>query len=238
MEATALELDDSDLAVPMENEFYENIDSFLQKPAPTLNISKSNASIGKSTNNRIYLPTKTISDHRQPFAQKKNFAVEKPTFSVDLLNEAFAYSEKIAEDLRRMDDIDVPLPAISTNTTTKVRSAPGGSQPLAHQEGAKVRRNSMTQAMVPRKTNKGGAVTKLRSKVGRVVEKTDDFTVTAKVENDMKKNPIDFDSLLRNFETGATLTALRAELAQSKQSLASSESYIKSLSKDLVNVKR
>jgi hypothetical protein len=80
-------------------------------------------------------------------------------------------------------------------------------------------------------------VHKLRSKAesSRPIE---EFAVTAKSEVDMKKNPVDFDELLRNFENKTTLNQLRAELEESQRSLASSEDHIKSLSRDIVKMRK
>eukprot|EP01039_Chlorochromonas_danica_P006837 gene6837-7555_t len=56
-----------------------------------------------------------------------------------------------------------------------------------------------------------------------------DFVVTRETETDLKRIPVDFDSLLSNFQTGATLDKLRKELAESQQSLAQSELIVQQL---------
>merc|ERR1719453_2592775 len=47
-----------------------------------------------------------------------------------------------------------------------------------------------------------------------------------------KRNATDFDLLLENFQNGTTLKKLQAELAQSKQSIAKSENFMRNLSKE------
>lgn len=51
-------------------------------------------------------------------------------------------------------------------------------------------------------------------------------------EQDLRKNPVDFDELVANFTTGATLQRLRKELEQSKASMADSQKHLRNLSQD------
>jgi hypothetical protein len=58
------------------------------------------------------------------------------------------------------------------------------------------------------------------------------FNTTTEGESDSRRNVVDFDELVANFQTGATLQRLRKELEASQASMASSQSYLRNLSKD------
>lgn len=58
------------------------------------------------------------------------------------------------------------------------------------------------------------------------------FNTATEGEGDSRRNAVDFDELVANFQTGATLQRLRKELEASQASMASSQSYLRNLSKD------
>ena len=62
-----------------------------------------------------------------------------------------------------------------------------------------------------------------------------DFDVSADTEVDLKKNAINFDDLVSNFQNGTTLKKLQKELQQSKQSMQRSEQFLKNLSLEYLN---
>eukprot|EP01036_Dinobryon_divergens_P032529 gene32529-42140_t len=62
-----------------------------------------------------------------------------------------------------------------------------------------------------------------------------DFDVSADTEVDLKKNAINFDDLVSNFQNGTTLRKLQRELEQSKQSMQRSEQFLKNLSLEYLN---
>lgn len=188
----------------MGEEFYESLDRFLTKPAPNLLLGANKSNTVSSRKEHIKVS--------QPFAQRRSLQTGTGASSIE---EAFAYSKQMADDLREASLTPRPL------KESKSRSAPA-LPPSAHKTF-----NGGGSSVKGRKVS---VVSKLRSKVSRPLEA---FVVNAKVDVDSKKNPVDFDGLLRNFETGATLLALRAELEQSKQSLASSEDFIRSISREL-----
>lgn len=56
-----------------------------------------------------------------------------------------------------------------------------------------------------------------------------EFTVARETEVDKKRNPVDYDGLLANLQSGSHLEKLRKELAESQQSLAQSEAVVRNL---------
>lgn len=58
------------------------------------------------------------------------------------------------------------------------------------------------------------------------------FNTATDGEGDSRRHALDFDELVANFQSGATLQRLRRELEQSQASMASSQSYLRNLSKD------
>lgn len=92
---------------------------------------------------------------------------------------------------------------------------------------------------------KGGAVKKLRAKIpsesalGYGNDGSSEgagFNITSEAELDSgKRNPINFDELISNFQGGITLQKLRKELEQSKQSMKNSENFMKQLSKEYLS---
>lgn len=57
----------------------------------------------------------------------------------------------------------------------------------------------------------------------------EDFVVARENEVDPKRHPVDFDNLVANFQSGASLDRLRKELADSQHSLAQSEEVVRKL---------
>lgn len=52
------------------------------------------------------------------------------------------------------------------------------------------------------------------------------------VEEDLRRNALDFDALVANFEQGLTLTKLQKELQQSQSAMAASEQFMRKLAQD------
>ena len=222
----------TDEAPTMESNFYAAFDEFLSKPAPTLILSDSNVSISKSSSSS----KKTISDIKQPYAQRKPLPRNLEP-SKSLLEEAFAYSERLADDMRGGDE------SFEREPSGHIQSAPSltiDTDPPEENRMKPRRRRSEPHPLASR--NRGGVPSK-KSIVHKLRGQTDSarpanaFAVPMKKEVDTKKNPIDFDCLVRNFENQTTLNQLRAELEQSRQSLANSEEYIKELSREMVKFK-
>lgn len=221
-----------DVAPPMESTFYASIDEFLARPPPSLRLNDSSVSVSRNTSSS----RKTIADVKQPFAQRKPLprGIEP---SGSLLEEAFAYSERLAEEMRLSDE------EVERQPSGQVQSAHTltiDTDPPAVERVKPRRRRSETNPFIAR--NRKEVISK-RSIVNKLRGQTDSarpvnaFTVPSKKEVDTKKNPIDFESLVRNFENQTTLNQLRAELEQSRQSLANSEDYIKELSRDITRFK-
>jgi hypothetical protein len=91
-----------------------------------------------------------------------------------------------------------------------------------------------------------GVVKRLRAKTQvdnrdpRANEATDDVQFHISKESDDangRRNPVNFDELISNFEGGVTLQRLRKELEASKQSMKNSENFMKQLSREYLNGK-
>jgi hypothetical protein len=63
--------------------------------------------------------------------------------------------------------------------------------------------------------------------------RSDAFRVA--VEADPRKNAVDFDDLVANFQDGITLHKLRRDLEESKRSMKRSEDFLRQLSKDFLH---
>lgn len=58
------------------------------------------------------------------------------------------------------------------------------------------------------------------------------FSVSEVPERNLQKNALNFDQLVANFQDGTTMRTLQKELAQSQQSMAKSEQFLKQLSRE------
>jgi hypothetical protein len=74
-----------------------------------------------------------------------------------------------------------------------------------------------------------------RGEKERNQSQSNSFDVTVDSEVDSKKNAINFDELVANFQNGTTLKKLQRELEISKQSMQRSEAFLKSLSMEYLN---
>lgn len=81
------------------------------------------------------------------------------------------------------------------------------------------------------KAKKGG---KEYSNSGGGKNAVNGFAVATEQEQDSRRRETDFDSLLSNFQNGTTHKKLQKELAQSKQSMAKSEAFMKQLSMEFL----
>jgi len=61
------------------------------------------------------------------------------------------------------------------------------------------------------------------------------FRVAVEAEVDPRKNAVDFDDLVANFQDGITLHKLRRDLEESKRSMKRSEDFLRQLSKDFLH---
>jgi hypothetical protein len=87
------------------------------------------------------------------------------------------------------------------------------------------------------KSNKNSQSSSSHSQLSRHHQEssnTTEFTL-GKEELETKRNPINFDELVSNFQQGTTLERLRKELEESQRSLATSSQAIKHLSKQFMN---
>jgi hypothetical protein len=81
------------------------------------------------------------------------------------------------------------------------------------------------------KKKSNGGINAVRNLKKQGSNKRGDFNIGGdSLESDSRRNPLNFDELVANFQNGTTLEKLRRELADSRNSLAQSESVIRDLS--------
>jgi hypothetical protein len=115
------------------------------------------------------------------------------------------------------------------------RSAPADLEHDAHS-------NRVGVASIKKKSTGGiNAVRNLKKQQGPPPQcqsqKRGDFSVVENSEADMRRNPLNFDDLVSNFQNGTTLERLKRELAESQRSLSQSETVIRDLSGQYLNPK-
>jgi len=114
------------------------------------------------------------------------------------------------------------------------RTAPAESVYMAphtdHQGGSRKKSDSAGK-------DRKSVVKRMRAKIpseaamyGANNESEGAFNVSNDLDSDNRRNPINFDELISNFQGGVTLQKLRKELEQSKQSMKNSENFMKQLS--------
>jgi hypothetical protein len=156
------------------------------------------------------------------------------TIDTNLLMQAFSYTEQIV----REEILEEQQAMIADNYSNgQVSSAPntrrptnkyGENNPLMQQQPRSAPTGSKKQ--VAGKKGKGnGLVKKLR---GGITADNTGFGVATIHESDSRRNALDFDSLVANFEQGVNLQKLQDELKQSKASIAKSENFMRELARE------
>lgn len=265
----ALELDDRPPEMPQE--FYAQIDSFLNKPPPSFATEdkkkKKTPKAAKASTVDSTLPPVPMDGDKEKkkskkavtgkvYAQPPPAAAQERSIDPQLLKEAFEYTDKLLRE--------AVLEEASENPQTQALQKPNkGSNALARKiaaaayhgggniGGGEVFRQEDSMRPYPMsapaelpsnkpKTSKKsliaggmGTVKMIRNLKQRVDgaprRPTEDFVVHREAEVDLKRNPVDFDTLLANFQSGSTLDKLRKELAESQQNLAQSEEVVRKL---------
>lgn len=160
----------------------------------------------------------------------------------NLLHEAFAYTDKLLRDAV-MDEQLQQQQALQEEAMNSrkghPRSAPADLEHevriggVAGGSGAIYATASGNNSQGKKKSNGGiNAVRNLKKQSsGGGSAKRSDFNVGGESqETDLRRNALNFDELVANFQNGTTLEKLRRELADSRSSLAQSESVIRELS--------
>ncbi|KAJ1427001.1 hypothetical protein B484DRAFT_450452 [Ochromonadaceae sp. CCMP2298] len=271
-------VDENDSAPPMPVNFYEGLDSFLMKGPPKLNESSGLVKKKKAKQSRapggpgLVLPDinkqemesepprppQLPSKVRSKIAGTKRVPAQT-RFDHGLLQEAFAYTDKLLQDnveeeagAGRDGGRSAPAGAGAGAGAQKVHRSPSGKTlmlsraavmetmyravPSSNQPGAKKKASVVAGG---RAAGAAGAVSKLKGKVragastgsGRYDAGGGGFATTD-ASDSSKRSAATFDDLVANFRDGVMLQKLRQELEQSKTSMAKSETFMRELSKE------
>ena len=178
-----------------------------------------------------------------------------------LLQEAFAYTEMLLKTAMAEESMEenVVVTAHKGSSDPRDKQQLGqakcdmesayrnpGNQPPLNKKGVNAG-NSLS------KTSSGaavGVVKKLRSRsqpsnsmaaavafdaINNQGNHSGGFHVAVEAEADSRKNAVDFDELIANFQDGITLNRLRRDLEESKRSMKKSEDFLRQLSKDFLH---
>jgi hypothetical protein len=227
-----------DVAPGMPNEYYENVETFLSRAPPKIKIDKVKSKSKREIEQEIAHDIADNALPKLPQIQKKAKSDIPPRPNVsskvaaslhakaksagnkeidaDLLMQAFAYVNQLSRDQEdEPGERRYPNSAPEKITPEKIRdSGYQGKQGNAGQSG-----------------KKSGVVKRLRSKT-QPKDNDQAFALSSAPLEEESKGPIDFDSLVANFEQGITLQKLRAELDSSKASIARSEDFMRQLARE------
>ena len=256
--------EDQDVGEPalpkMPEEFYNGVEQFLSKSPPRLKSKKrlevenatsilggAKGKIGGSAKTMMTLSSSGVFGGSVLLSQQGNGG-GKRVIDPSLLNEAFAYTEKIVREAALMESQEAAVLAKQQRraqsqkdvTSSKPRSAGSVLEKSAADYG-KIPKSSAAKdrcgaGLVKRlrqstQTQAGsGVATVLLSGTGRQRGSESDFSVTAKAEDDStSRKMLDFDSLVANFQQGLTLRKLQAELAASQTNMKKSATAFREL---------
>lgn len=168
----------------------------------------------------------------------------------NLLLQAFAYTDKLAREALEEENEIIqstksrpPQPGNWEDERALTRSAPIESSGDDFAPVMKPRASSGSGSVQKSKKGSGGVVKKLRSQTQSDPSSaskggSSGFVVATMSEDDGQKAPLDFDSLVANFQQGVTLQKLQAELQASQQSMKRSEDFMKQLAKEYLHGRR
>lgn len=258
---------------PMPTDFYNEFESFLTKPPPkfTAPADPNARPKKKKSGDDVALPRLGSGDKSgAPHGKSKSSVSSKikskvtasraieasgvgRTFDPALLQEAFAYADRLQHEVGDDDDGEPMTRGEDRKMPAKSGSAPQLSKPQKSNNGGSDRRlnpyERQQQMRKPSKKansaksgnqNKEGIVKRLRSKTSMEAPDGQAFSnISAKgLEHSRTKAGVDYAALVENFENGTTLHKLKAELAASRQSMAESENFMKKMSKEYTQKKR
>lgn len=229
------------VAPVMPEEFYQKVEGFLTQPAPkvvnlTVKPKKHQPSVGvKDLKPKVQsftalkVRTNDNSDHRAKGGSSKEL-------NLDLLQQAFAYSEKLAREA--LEDEESAVRVGDSNNSSNNITAFKTTNALIETSSMK----SKQRHVKPRATGSEkniSIVKRLRDQTKQnsnpKFNKSEDatlsnsFSVQSMPEEDIRRTVLDFDSLISNFQTGANISKLRQELMQSQQSKSNSEQYMRQI---------
>lgn len=246
---------ENDSAPRMPDEFYDNIEHFLKRPAPKFGgidngVMPSKGKEEKQSSLPRIPPTSLKQQAQPPLAlPPKPNKVSKATSKIkeiingrtnevkqidpSLLREAFAYSEKVMQEAmfeEAFESSHQNRPSSGDNDDHP-RSAP----PIPKKQQQKANKG---QQQPKKSTSTQSLVKKLRGQTHNVymghsdAVKEKSFDTAHMPEEDSKRNAIDYDALVANFEQGIMLQRLRAELEESKQNISKTTEHMKKLAQN------
>jgi len=179
-------------------------------------------------------------------------AAKKKKIDIDhnLLLAAFSYVDQISREVND-DDNDAVLKEFNTNTNNNGRNRSmwpnnndnsnnnnvSSSSSLKQPRSAPSASNVYDTAIPKKKGNKKNSSTsivkKLRSQTATASNNTT-FDISSALDNtDDRRNALDFDALVSNFEQGLTIKKLKADLQDSKHSMAKSLAFMKQIQTEM-----
>ena len=272
------EANDKVEADAMPPEYYDQVDRFLSIPPPKV-VGKRGGSLdslaAQKPPKNIFskgamrplpaapaISTKKIaakvdSGSRSTGAKKKAIEIDHT-----LLQEAFAYTDKLVRDTMMEDAFPQPLaPSRATDArygdhgtkgarkaTSEVRADSRASEvgSILHNAMIKQSANIYSGSDQKARKKKDSLVNKIRRHVvdnptfsgaDNAPESSGTFGVAAVPEEDPRKNAVDFNELVSNFTAGTTIQRLRNELTESQSAMNRSRSFIDQLAREF-NIKK
>ncbi|KAF0701328.1 Aste57867_8179 [Aphanomyces stellatus] len=239
--------DDALVAIPNNGEFYNQVESFLNRPSPSLTkIAKGSKSTenllpmlkAERTKLRVEKPTATSSASSAERPKQK-----KQSIDLSLVHQAFAYADELrCQQLQENDDDDdtidnamsqlhmskqtkaekslQPPPAVTTRSSSS--SSSKGKQPTSS-KAKQVKKLSNTSAIY------GEKPTPPPKRAGPNWDSCSKEPPPGTQHSSM--DPQLVQQLLSNFQNGTTLNELRQELAASQASLKESRQVLQGAAK-------
>ena len=228
------------VAPVMPEEFYQKVEGFLTQPAPkVVNLTekpkKHQLSVGaKDFKSKVKsftslkVRTNENSDHRTKGGSSKEF-------NLDLLQQAFAYSEKLAREALEEEESAVRggdsndsnnITAFKTTNALIDASAMKSKQRNGKPKAAG---NEKSISIVKRLRDQTKQNSNPKFNKNEDAALSTSFSVQSIPEEDIRRNVLDFDSLISNFQSGANISKLKQELMQSQQSKSNSEQYMRQI---------
>ena len=241
-------IDDGDsvttsIANKMPDTFYSQIEDLMSKPAPKImefESEKKFNEINEYKINKNVTLKQTLKPHHAPQKniQKSNVVQSIPNeIDQNLLQQAFAYVNSLS-----IVDLEDDEP----ESTVKNKSRMIDSQSInkiSHVQNSKISLKSQ-----PKKLNKKMVDTKktyvsrLRNQIQDISQITattslttnnpSSFAIESNQAVDFRRNVLDYDDLITNFQRGTNVKKLREELEESKISVAKSNDFIRQLTQD------
>jgi len=235
----------NDDAPAMPQHYYENVDTFLNRPPPKLKTittkgndvdSKASISLPKLRQQKEELQRQLRMNpgNVKKSANKKTNDVQRP-FNEDLLREAMEYTKKLVRE-NMIDDIEGDSDRVAITGGSAPSRIYDTTEIYTEVPNTRLRRGSISDISNKKKnTNKSkkGLVNNLRKQTQKFASPAvTEFKTNKEPEEDLRRVTIDFDALVANFESGLTLRKLQAELEESKQSMKMSQEALKKISQD------